>query len=291
MFGLDVQTFGVEVTLFGLRLFFRYYGMILMAGAIAAAYLASRLLREDRKNPDLAWDGLLWVLIFGLVGARLYHVFTPSKSLLEQGKDTAWYLTHPLDLINTTQGGLAMPGAILGGVLGLYVFARRRKVKLTMLLDAAAPGVSLAQAIGRWGNFVNQELYGPPTDVPWGIRIAPSMRLSEHQSLPADQRFHPLFLYESIWNLISAGGLYWLWRNYRQRLQPGDIFLAYLVAYPVGRFFLEFIRPDFVPLFGINFNQIVMGLVAIGAGTALYVRNRAGLRPAEKGRRSRRRRR
>jgi phosphatidylglycerol:prolipoprotein diacylglycerol transferase len=286
MFGFDPQPFGIEVILFGLRLFFRYYGMILMAGAIAAAYLASRLLREERKNPDLAWDGLLWVLIFGLVGARLYHVFTPSKSLLEQGKDTAWYLTHPLDLINTTQGGLAMPGAILGGVLGLYIFARRRKIKLGMMLDAAAPGVALAQAIGRWGNFVNQELYGPPTTLPWGIAIDPAFRLSGYESF---ERFHPLFLYESIWNLLCAGGLYWLWRNRRQRLQSGDVFIAYLAAYSVGRFLLEFIRLDFVPLFGINFNQVVMALVAVGAGLALYLRNRNVPQPAQTGRRGRRR--
>ena len=287
MFGFDPQPFGIEVILFGLRLFFRYYGMILMAGAIAAAYLASRLLREERKNPDLAWDGLLWALIFGLVGARLYHVFTPSKSLLEQGKDTAWYLTHPLDLINTTQGGLAMPGAILGGVLGLYIFARRRKFNFGLLLDAASPGVALAQAIGRWGNFVNQELYGPPTTLPWGIAIDPAFRLSGYESF---ERFHPLFLYESIWNLLSAAALYWLWKNYRQRLQAGDIFLAYLVAYPVGRFLLEFIRLDFVPLFGINFNQVVMALVAVGAGLALYLRNRKVPQPAQTGRRGRRRR-
>ena len=288
MFGIDPQPFGIEVVLFGLRLFFRYYGMILMAGAIAAAYLASRLLREERKNPDLAWDGLLWVLIFGLVGARLYHVFTPSKSLLEQGKDTAWYLTHPLDLINTTQGGLAMPGAILGGVLGLYIFARRRKIKLGMMLDAAAPGVALAQAIGRWGNFVNQELYGPPTTLPWGIAIDPAFRLSGYESF---ERFHPLFLYESIWNLLCAAGLYWLWRNHRQRLRSGDVFIAYLAAYSVGRFLLEFIRLDFVPLFGINFNQMVMALAAVGAGLALYLRNRKVPQPAQTGRRGRRRRR
>jgi len=286
MFGIDPQPFGIEVVLFGLRLFFRYYGMILMAGAIAAAYLASRLLREERKNPDLAWDGLLWVLIFGLVGARLYHVFTPSKSLLEQGKDTAWYLTHPLDLINTTQGGLAMPGAILGGVLGLYIFARRRKIKLGMMLDAAAPGVALAQAIGRWGNFVNQELYGPPTTLPWGIAIDPAFRLSGYESF---ERFHPLFLYESIWNLLCAAGLYWLWRNHRQRLRSGDVFIAYLAAYSVGRFLLEFIRLDFVPLFGINFNQMVMALAAVGAGLALYLRNRNVPQPAQTGRRGRRR--
>ncbi len=290
MFGFDPGPFGIEVTLFGLRLFFRYYGMILMAGAVAAAYVAARLLQQERKDPDLAWDGLLWVLIAGLVGARLYHVFTPSLSLLAPGETpwdrTVWYLTHPLDLINTTQGGLAMPGAIIGGVVGLYLFARRRKVKLGMLMDAAAPGVALAQAIGRWGNFVNQELYGPPTDLPWGIRIDPAYRLSGYEAF---ERFHPLFLYESIWNLLSAGALYWLWRNHRERLRSGDVFLAYLVAYPLGRFVLEFLRLDYVPLFGINFNQAVMAVVAVAAGVALYLRNRTPPQPAA--RRGRRRRR
>jgi len=157
-----------------------------------------------------------------------------------------------------------------------------------MMLDAAAPGVALAQAIGRWGNFVNQELYGPPTTLPWGIAIDPAFRLGGYESF---ERFHPLFLYESIWNLLSAAALYWLWRNHRQRLHSGDVFIAYLVAYSMGRFLLEFIRLDFVPLFGINFNQVVMALVAVGAGLALYLRNRNVPRPAQTGHGGRRRRR
>ncbi len=268
---VDFQPVGIQITAFGLSFVLRYYGMLLMLGAIAAAAVASRLLKIDRADSELAWDGLIWVLIFGVVGARLYHVFTPSISLREQGITTAWYLTHPLDLINTTRGGLAMPGALIGGVFGLYLFARRRKLQLGRLMDAAAPGVALAQAIGRWGNYVNQELYGPPTDLPWGIRIDPANRLPGYEPF---ERFHPLFLYESLWNLVNFFFLLWLWRKYRDRLVSGDIFLAYLVTYPLGRFLLEFLRLDYVPAFGINFNQAVMLVVSIAAAVALYLRNR-----------------
>ncbi len=268
---VDFQPVGIQITAFGLSFFLRYYGMLLMLGALAAAAVTSRLLKIDRADSEIAWDGLIWVLVFGVVGARLYHVFTPSLSLQEQGITTAWYLTHPLDLINTTRGGLAMPGAIMGGVFGLYLFARRRKLPLGKLMDAAAPGVALAQAIGRWGNYVNQELYGPPTDLPWGIRIDPANRLPGYEPF---ERFHPLFLYESVWNLVNFIFLLWLWRNYRDRLVSCDIVIAYLVSYPLGRFLLEYLRLDYVPAFGINFNQAVMLVVAIAAAVALYLRNR-----------------
>ena len=268
---VDFQPVGIQITAFGLNFVLRYYGMLLMLGAIAAAAVASRLMKIDRADSETAWDGLIWVLVFGVVGARLYHVFTPSLSLQEQGITTAWYLTHPLDLVNTTRGGLGMPGAIIGGVFGLYLFARRRKLQLGRLMDAAAPGVALAQAIGRWGNYVNQELYGPPTDLPWGIRIDPANRLPGYEPF---ERFHPLFLYESLWNLVNFFFLLWLWRNYRDRLVSGDIFLAYLVTYPLGRFLLEYLRLDYVPAFGINFNQVVMLVVSIAAAVALYLRNR-----------------
>ena len=269
---MSFEPLGIEITVFGIRLFLRYYGIIIMSGALAAAIVTSRLLREERKNPEIAYDALIWVLILGVIGARLYHIFTPSISLREQGITTAWYLTHPLDMLKTTRGGLGMPGAIIGGVIGLYLFARRRKIEFGALIDMVAPGVALAQAIGRWGNFVNQELYGPPTDLPWGIFINPANRLAGYEPF---ERFHPLFLYESLWNLLNFAVLLWLWRNRRDRLQPGDIFLAYLVGYPVGRFFLEFLRLDFVPLFGINFNQVLMLAVAIAAGAAIYRRNQA----------------
>jgi len=253
-------------------LYFRYYGMIIMFGAVCAAYLGRWLAGQmGEKDPDIAWDALIYALIFGIIGARIYHIFTPSQTLLDAGIDTMYYLTHPLDIITTWRGGLGMPGAIAGGVLGLYIFAKRRKVDLRILLDAAAPGVALAQAIGRWGNFINQELYGPPTDLPWGIYIRPENRMDGYFEY---ERFHPLFLYESIWNLANAIFLVWLWRKYGDRLKQGDLFLAYLVTYPLGRFLLEFIRLDFVPIFGINFNQTLMLLVAIVSGVVIFLRHR-----------------
>ena len=264
---VDFQQVGIQITAFGYSFVLRYYGMLLMLGAIAAAAVAARLLKIDRSDSELAWDGLIWCLIFGVIGARLYHVFTPSVSSLAQGTTPLWL--RPLDIIKVWEGGLGMPGAIMGGVFGLYLFARRKKLELGTLMNAAAPGVALAQAIGRWGNYVNQELYGPPTSLPWGIRIDKPLPGYE-----AFQRFHPLFLYESLWNLVNFFFLLWLWRNYRDRLASGDIFLAYLVTYPLGRFLLEYLRLDYVPAFGINFNQAVMVVVAIAAAVALYLRNR-----------------
>lgn len=252
-------------------LYFRYYGMILMFGALMAAVLARRLIARKVEDPDIVWDALIWALIFGVIGARLYHVFTPSESLLAAGVDTRYYLTHPLDIITTWNGGLGMPGAIIGGVFGLYLFARRRKLSLTLLLDIASPGIALAQGIGRWGNFVNQELYGPPTNLPWGIYIAPQNRMAPYQAF---DKFQPLFLYESIWNLANAAFLYWLWRRYGDRLRSGDLFFVYLITYPLGRFLLEFLRIDYVPVWGINFNQLVSLLTALASTAVLIYRHR-----------------
>lgn len=257
---------------------FHYYGLIIMFGIIVGTFVAQRLLAEmdTERDPDLIWDAVVWAVIFGVIGARLYHVFTPSKSLLEAGIDTRYYLTHPIDLIAAWQGGLGMPGAIAGGALGLYVFARRNNFDLRKLLDSAAVGLPIGHAIGRWGNFVNQELYGPPTDLPWGIYIRPENRLASYEAF---EYFHPLFLYEGIWNLASAAVLFWIWRRYGKRLKVGDLFLMYLVAYPLGRFLLEFLRIDFVPLFGINFNQMLSLAAAAASGLYFYLRHR----PAEAG--------
>ncbi|MEJ2561729.1 MAG: prolipoprotein diacylglyceryl transferase, partial [Anaerolineales bacterium] len=140
-----------------------------------------------------------------------------------------------------------------------------------MLLDAAAPGVALAQAIGRWGNFVNQELYGQPTDVPWCIKIDPAHRLPGYGEFDC---FHPLFLYESIWNLLNMFFLLWLFRKYRKNLINGDLFLVYMITYPIGRFLLEYLRLDYVQIAGINFNQALMLVVAILVASFLVIRHR-----------------
>ncbi len=268
---MSLDQYGIHVG----PLYFRYYGMILVAGAFAATYLGRRLAaRMGLKNPDIAWDAMIWALIFGVIGARIYHIFTPSIELVEVGITTKWYFENPLYILDLTRGGLGIPGAIAGGALGLYIFAKRNNLDITLLLDAAAPGLALAQAIGRWGNFVNQELYGPPTDLPWKIFIRPENRIAPHQ---AEEYFHPLFLYESLWNLLNMFFLLWLYRRYGDKLLRGDLILVYLITYPVGRFLLEFMRLDYVPMFeggGGNLNQTFMAVIALASGAAIYFRHR-----------------
>jgi phosphatidylglycerol:prolipoprotein diacylglycerol transferase len=261
-------------------LFIRYYGIILMLGALAGAWLADREARRRGQDNELVWDALVWVLIGGILGARLWHILTPPPSMVEQGITTAYYLTHPLDALAIWRGGLGIPGAVIGGVLALYLYCRKRKVSFLMWIDIVSPSLALGQAIGRWGNFVNQEIYGAPTDLPWGIFISPENRLPGYKDV---SRYHPLFLYESLWNLANMFFLLWLSRRYADRLKPGDVFLVYLVSYPVGRFLLEFLRLDASQVAGVNANQTVMALVALSAAALFSWRHRADARPAPAG--------
>lgn len=248
--------------------FIYYYGIILMLGAVAASYLAEREARRRGQNGELVWDALIWVLIAGIIGARLWHILTPPPSMVEQGLTTKYYLTHPLDALWIRRGGLGIPGAVIGGVVALYWFCRRRKLDFAEWADIAAPAVALGQAIGRWGNFTNQELYGAPTDLPWGISI------QNAPGYPPETRFHPLFLYESLWNLANMFLLLWLARRFSDRLKAGDLFLVYLMVYPLGRFLLEFMRLDSAQVAGININQTIMAVVALLSAGVLYWRHR-----------------
>lgn len=237
----------------------RFYGMIIMLGVVAAAWLATKEAKRRGLNPDIVWDGLIWVIIAGVIGARLWHVFTPTPTDVAAGLTTKYYLTHPLAMLSIWNGGLGVPGAVIGGAIAVIIYARRKNLDIMVWLDISAPSVALAQAIGRWGNFVNQELYGPPTDLPWGIPIDPEYRLSGYQEFT---HFHPLFLYESLWNLMNMAILLFVGRRFKDKIIPGDIFLGYLVIYPLGRFLLEFIRLDSAEIAGINANQTFMLIVA-----------------------------
>ena len=159
----------------------RFYGIIIMIGALAAAWLASVEARRRGEDQELVWDALVWVLIGGIIGARIWHILTPPPTMVAQGITTQFYLTHPLDALAVWRGGLGIPGAVMGGVLALYVFCRRKGQNFLLWADIATPGLALAQAIGRWGNFVNQEIYGLPTNLPWAIRIDPQHRLPGYQ--------------------------------------------------------------------------------------------------------------
>lgn len=252
-------------------IFVRYYGIILMLGAVAGGWLAAREAKSRGHDPEIVWDLLIWLIIGGVIGARLWHVFTPTPSAIAEGRTTLFYLTHPFDLINLRNGGLGIPGAVIGGLVALFFYARRHGLAFTEWTDIAAPSLALGQAIGRWGNFFNQELYGAPTDLPWKIYIDPLHRLAGFET---QEYYHPLFLYESLWNLANVFLLIWLSRRYGERLKHGDVFLVYLVVYPVGRFLLDFIRLDAAMVAGLNANQSAMAVVAVLSAFALFWRHR-----------------
>lgn len=249
-------------------LFIRFYGIILMLGALVGAWLATREAKRRGHEPEIVWDLLTYLLIGGIIGARIWHILTPPPS---SGITASWYLTHPLDALAIWKGGLGIPGAIIGGAIVLYFYTRRHKLSFAEWADIAAPSLALGQAIGRWGNFFNQELYGAPTNLPWKIFIDPAHRLAGYQDV---EYYHPLFLYESVWNFGNMFLLLWISRRFADRLKDGDIFLIYLIIYPVGRFLLDFLRLDASMVSGFNINQAVMAVVAICASVALYVRHR-----------------
>ena len=249
-------------------LFVRFYGIILMSGAVAGAFLAMRQAKRRGYDPEIVWDLFVYLLIGGIIGARVWHILTPSPST---GVTASWYLSHPLDALAVWKGGLGIPGAVIGGLIALFFYSRRTGINFAEWTDIASPSLALGQAIGRWGNFFNQELYGAPTNLPWKIYIDPAHRLTDYLNI---NYFHPLFLYESLWNLMNMFLLIWISRRFADSLKNGDIFLCYLVVYPIGRFLLDFLRLDASMVGGINVNQTMMGIVAVCAGAALYLRRR-----------------
>ena len=248
-----------------------FYGIIIMLGVLAAAWVASREAHRRGEDSEVIWDALVWVVIGGVLGARIWHILTPPESMVVQGLTTMYYLTHPLDALAIWRGGLGIPGAVIGGVLTLYWYSRRHGLHFALWADIMAPGLALGQAIGRWGNFFNQELYGAPSNLPWALYIEPQYRLAGYETV---ERYHPLFLYESLYNLANMVLLLWIARRFKESLKPGDVFLTYLIIYPVGRFFLEFLRLDASKVIGLNINQTFMLVVALVSGISLFVRHR-----------------
>lgn len=242
------------------KLFIHFYGVIIMFGAVMAAWLSSVEAKRRGYNTEIIWDVMPWLLILGIIGARIWHILTPPASMVEMGITTQYYLTHPLDAINIRAGGLGIPGAVMGGALALWLYTRKKNLSFASWVDIIAPGLALAQAIGRWGNFINQELYGAPTDLPWAIFIEPRYRLPEYIDVAY---YHPMFFYEFLWNLMNMAILLILGRKIKDKLFRGDLFLIYLIIYPTGRFLLEFIRLDPSNVGGINANQTTMAVIAV----------------------------
>jgi phosphatidylglycerol:prolipoprotein diacylglycerol transferase len=248
-----------------------YYGLIILVGITAALLLTSREAKKNGKTLDFLLDALPWLCIGGVIGARIWHIFTPPESMVARGISTRYYLTHLLEAIAIWKGGVGIIGAVLGGSLVLWFYARHRGESASVWLDILAPGIALAQAFGRWGNFINQEVYGLPSNLPWAIFIDPQHRLPGYSQIPT---YHPLFLYESLWSLLNMAFLLWIKGRLGEKLKSGSLFYIYLLFYGVGRVGLEFLRLDISSWQGVNLNQIAMSLVVISAGVLLYNRQR-----------------
>lgn len=328
----------------------RYYGIIIVAAMLLGAWIAARVADQRGFDPDHVWGGLTWGIIPGIIGARLWYILFPPLSLI-QGcgtdtgvcMDTAWFFENFFNLNNGAiaiwSGGLHLYGAVLGGLLGVWLYTSRFHNAIARLfyiiflpfnvvfsligwifstiynrvrgnetegfrvapfetgfpdegmpllpwLDFAAIGLVLAQAIGRWANFVNQELYGTPTTLPWGITIDAEHRVAEYASMvdfPAETLFHPLFLYESLWNFMTFFVLLWLFNRYSKRLITGDIFLIYLMMYSGIRFVLEILRIEkaFIPGTDINSSQVGAAVIFLLALGMFLYRRRNGVEAAQ----------
>lgn len=255
-----------------------WYGILMVSAILAGGYIASLEAKRRGENPDHVWNGLLLVVLFGLIGARLYHVFSSP-----QGTSVGWeyYRRHPVEILMIRQGGLAIYGAVAGGVFALWLYARIKRLDFLTWADFAAPALFLGQAIGRWGNFFNQEVYGYPTTLPWGIPIGQQYRLPRFADLPELTRFHPTFAYESLWCLACFGLTLWLGRRYGDRLLKGDIFLLWGILYSLVRIFTEMQRPDAWLAGGIAMAQIIAVAAIVVCGGIMLYRHRFARKPRQ----------
>jgi phosphatidylglycerol:prolipoprotein diacylglycerol transferase len=265
-----------------------WYGILITIGIALATWWASREVQRRGGDVDEFYNGLVVVLIAGFVAARVWYVL--QEVIAGRGARFESFV----DVINVRAGGLNILGGFVGAAVVAYLFLRWRKLDFWMYADIAGPAVLLAQGIGRWGNFINQELYGPPTDLPWGILIDQSNRIPPFNDLiayPADTRFHPTFLYESIWLLIGFGLLVYILTRYRDRLRSGSILGLFLIWWGGGRAWIELFRPD-QPAFGespITYSMVLaLLLAAAGIVLLLYRYDRLPESPAARRRRQRR---
>ena len=260
-----------------------WYGILIVGGAVLGAWISAREAQRRGYDPDHVWNMLIVVLLFGIIGARLYHVF--SQPAVGIGWD--YYREHPIDAIafwkgfSTGEGGfrgLGIYGGIIGGIVGIFVYTWYMKLKFLEWLDIAVPALMLAQAIGRWGNYINKELFGPPTELPWGIDIPCAFRAAyadlNCNVLGPATRFHPTFLYESLWSLVGLAMLLVATRKIGDWLRTGDLIYFYLIWYPLGRFWIElFFRPD-AWTWGTLPTASVISLISIALGIAGFIYNR-----------------
>jgi len=252
----------------------RAYALFIILGIIAGVLIADQRWKARGGKSGQIADIAIWAVPFGIVGARIYHVATDWQDYF--GPDGAGLVAA----LKIWQGGLGIWGAVAGGALGAWIGARRQGILLPPLADAVAPGLAVAQAIGRWGNYFNQELFGRPTDLPWALEIDPVNRPVGYEQFST---FHPTFLYESLWCLAVAGIV--IWADRRFSLGHGRAFALYVFLYSAGRFGIESLRIDtateiaglrvnlwvsaFIALCGLAY-VLIVGRLRPGRDTTLY---------------------
>lgn len=232
------------------------YALAILAGIFVGLWIARRRWVARGGDPVAIEEIALWAVPFGIVGGRIYHVISSPGPYFGDGG-------HPIDAFKIWQGGLGIWGAVALGALGAWIGARRQKVSFAAFMDAAAPGLIIAQAIGRIGNYFNQELFGSPTTLPWGLEVDP-YQLALAGQYPPSTLFHPTFLYEMIWNLAGAAVIIVLDR--RLRLRFGRAFWLYVIVYTTGRVWIEMLRiDDAVDVLGVRINVWVsIGVLLMG---------------------------
>ncbi len=276
-----------QINLFGLPIAVRWYGAIIMSGAMFAAWLASRRAVARGIDPDHIWNQLILGLIMGIGGARIYYVAFEWHR----------FAGDPISALNLTTGGLAVHGSLIGAILSALIYTRYAKLRFWEWVDMIAPGFLIAQGIGRWGNFFNQEAYGRPTTLPFGVRIDEDRRLPPYgdmQTYPADTLFHATFLYESLWNVTGGSLLLWADRRFgqgapaeRRWLRPGDVLFLYGIIYSTGRYWIEGLRTDSLCLNGvggecagsIRVAQLISLVLIAACAAAMVVNHRRPLSP------------
>jgi len=246
-----------------LSIVLRWYGVLVMTGVFVGTWLTSGEFKRRGENPDHIWDALIWMIPAGMLGARLWYVANATLG------GSRYYIENPIQILNTTQGGLHFYGGLLFGAIALILYARKYKVDLWLFLDSVAPAVFIGQAVARPANFINQELYGPPTLLPWGIKIEAAHRLAPWNNLikyPLETtRFHPTFAYEMLWNFFAAEILLLGGRQFEEKIRPGVVFYGWLALSGIGRIIIEIWRPDQPRFAGTNFSitALVAAVMAI----------------------------
>lgn len=220
----------VAFEIFGLPI--RWYGILISLGVVIAALLSSKQAKKCGYSEDLIIDLLLFALPISIIGARVYYVIFSWDN----------YKDNLASILNTREGGLAIHGGLIAAIIVTIVYSKIKKISFWTIADICAPGIILAQGIGRWGNFINQEAYGGPTDLPWGIMIE-------------GQKVHPTFLYESLWNVLVFALLIW-YRNNKSKVK-GETFLLYVAFYSLGRLFIEGLRTDSLMLGNFRVAQLI----------------------------------